>query len=79
MNSNPATCLICLKNNYNEKGMVLYNLLSQEWNSMTYLNKLQNILSAEVVSIYKFIGIVVVSVVGIFLLFTDSLRGDSDL
>lgn len=59
--------------------MVLYNLLSQEWNSMTYLNKLQNILSAEVVSIYKFIGIVVVSVVGIFLLFTDSLRGDSDL
>lgn len=50
MNSNPATCLICLKNNYDEKSLVLIDVFTQEWNNVTYLNKLQNLLSAEIVS-----------------------------
>ncbi|XP_018566314.1 zinc finger protein 596 [Anoplophora glabripennis] len=48
MNSNPATCLICLKNNYNETNLVLVDVFTQEWNNVTYLNKLQSVLSAEI-------------------------------
>ncbi|KAJ8913557.1 hypothetical protein NQ315_017108 [Exocentrus adspersus] len=49
MEPKPATCLICLNSNYNEKTLLLFDLFTQEWDNVTYLTKLQNVLNAEIV------------------------------
>ncbi|KAJ8971137.1 hypothetical protein NQ314_000869 [Rhamnusium bicolor] len=49
MGSSPETCLVCLKNNYDDKSILLFDLATQEWENVTYLNKLQYVMNADII------------------------------